>query len=237
MKNIGFVMLFLVFSITSAQAGSIYKCTQKNGQVIFTDKSCPNMNEEVIHEETEAEKKSRFLNDKVRKIAHLIQTGKTDLALAFAKEQDLENAYQQELIAYNQRVEQKLKQDVLEVKKQEQQLKKHQLLIQQQSVELQKKQLEQQQKQTEATNALAEKKRNRSSYYSPYGVPYNSYCRQYGLVKKCTQRPYNWLKPSTSYKNKSRFSVDINMGNFGKIKLEQQNTLKKYQYKNLNTSR
>jgi len=235
MKNIGCVLFFLIFSSASVQAGSIYKCTQKNGQVIFTDKSCPNMNEKIIHQETEEEKKARSIHQKVRKIAYLIKTEKTEVALAFAQEHDLESAYQQELVAHNQRVEQKLKQDVLAVQQQEQQLKKQQLLIQQQSVELQKKQLAQQQQQTEATQALANKKRNR--YYTPYRQPYVSNCRQYGLIKKCTPRPYYWLKPSTTYKNKSRFSIDINAGNFGKIRLEQKTTSKKRLYKQTETFR
>ncbi|NOQ35500.1 MAG: hypothetical protein GQ569_06345, partial [Methylococcaceae bacterium] len=171
---------------------------KEDGKVKFTDKPCGKLKGVLIHQETKEEATANALKNKTANIGRLIRLGRDQAARNYAKKYQLEDAYKEEVAAYNQHLEQQIKKQELAAKKQDKAIKQQQLLMQQQSLILQQQQLAQDQQQAEAE---AQKKTTRRyyPYYYPYTLPSSTHnkCKKYGVVTNCQQSVYGTKTPST----------------------------------------
>jgi hypothetical protein len=131
------ILMIVALSMPSAYAASIYKCTKKDGTVIFTDKECGTMPMRVIHTETAEEVQRRLYTNQVATLKQLISSGQTVAAKEYAEKNNLQAVFQQESENYKLAQAQKAQEE----KQAAEQLRQQQLLLQKQQLELENQQL------------------------------------------------------------------------------------------------
>lgn len=171
----------LAFAITAllsgnfANSASIYKCTTKERNLIFTDKPCPpNTEGGIIYTETEKEIQRRALEEKTAIIRRLIINNQLDVAKEYATKNNLSAVYRKQLDLY---LKQKTEQEKLSAEQEKQQ----QLMLQQQALAVQQQQLELQKQQMAIDKAKLEEQEQLNN--QPYYYVYPMYPRMYHLPK------------------------------------------------------
>lgn len=152
-----------------AHSASIYKCTTKEKNLIFTDKPCPpNTEGRIIYTETEKEIQRRALEEKTAIIRRLIINNQVDAAKEYATKNNLSAVYRKQLDLY---LKQKTEQEKLSAEQEKQQ----QLMLQQQALAVQKQQLELQKQQMAIDKAKLEEQEqlNNQPYYYVYPRMYH----------------------------------------------------------------
>jgi biotin carboxyl carrier protein len=138
MKNIsGWLIIIAALWMSSAYSASVYKCTKKDGSVIFTDKECANMPMSVVHKETDQQVQQRLFFNKISYLKQLVSGGQLQAAQDYASKNNLLTLYEAESENYKLAIARKAQEDKQAAVEQAAQ---QQLAIQKQQLELQKQQ-------------------------------------------------------------------------------------------------
>ncbi len=131
-------IIIVALSIASVHAASVYKCTKKDGSVIFTDKECTDMSMSVVYKETEQQVQRRLFFNKVSYLKQLVNAGQLSAAEDYASKNNLLSLYETESENYKLAAQRKAQADKQAAVEQSAQ---QQLAIQKQQLELQKQQI------------------------------------------------------------------------------------------------
>lgn len=196
---IGGVILAILL-IPQAYSASIYKCTKKDGKVVFADKPCEGLKSTVIHKETAAEIQQNIYSEQLLNLQRLIASEQFIKAKQYALQHRLSEEYAEQLVLHKAMLEQtKLAQEQAKkaAKQADEQAKQQQQLqLQQQAVILQKQQVELQKQQVDLDKAKLEQQQQVVNYplYPRYvsPVPYSQpHCHsEKNGFRDCTTSPY-----------------------------------------------
>jgi len=170
-------VILAILLIPQAHSASIYKCTKKNGKVVFADKPCAGLKSTVIHKETEAEIQHNIYTEQLLNLQRLIEAEQLTQAKQFAlqhnlaKEYEAKVAQQKTKLAEEKQMKEQAKQAAEQAAAQAAEQAKQQSLLQKQ-FELQKQQLEIQKQRTELERQKLEQQQR--LFYPNYDTSYHS---------------------------------------------------------------
>jgi len=109
------VLLLIVVYSTTVCSSVIYKCTEAEGHVTFSDSPCGD-NAQVIYEPTQKELLKKEYNKKLEQLENLVFSNRPDDALNFARFNNMNDEYYSATANYINYLEEQQKLEVQRIK-------------------------------------------------------------------------------------------------------------------------
>ena len=114
-ENLIFLVLLIVVYSNTVYSSVIYKCTEAEGHVTFSDSSCGD-NAQVIYEPTQKELLTKEYNKKLEQLENLVFSNRPDDALNFARFNNMKDEYYSATANYINYLEEQQKLEVQRIK-------------------------------------------------------------------------------------------------------------------------